>query len=223
MRYYVMADLHGRFDLLKKAVDKIRETASGDYKIVTLGDYIDRGPESKQIVDMLIGMSQYPDTVCLKGNHEDMMVQVLETPSPRMKDWWEGNGGDATWKSYGGLNSIDTNHYKWMKNLPYYYESEKQLFVHAGVPQSEMNLPPKDKGKLEEMIWMLYDKTDGRGWKGKHVVHGHHQFADGPHVWHGRFGGRTDLDCWAYHTGRLVIGVFDDSQGPALEFIEVTS
>lgn len=221
MKYYVMADLHGRFDLLQKAIDVIYTHAPKDpceCKIITLGDYIDRGPESKQIIDCLMKQT---DWVCLKGNHEDMMVQVLETPSPIMKSWWKGNGGDATINSYGGFNSIDIEHYKWMKNLPHYYETEKQLFVHAGVPQSQMNLPPKNARHLDEMIWMLYGKTDGRGWNGKHVVHGHHQFEDGPHVWHGPFGGRTDLDCWAYHTGRLVIGVFDDTQGPAIEFIEV--
>lgn len=168
-----------------------------------------------------------PDIICLKGNHEAMMVETITTPL--MPDWWVGNGGDATLNSYGwgepynvfAYEIVPKKHIEWMDNLPYYYETEKQLFVHAGVPQSEMNLPPKHADKYEQMVWMLYDNTDGRGWKGKHVVHGHHQFADGPHVWHSKSGGRTDLDCWAYHTGRLVIGVFDDTQGNALEFIEV--
>ena len=75
----------------------------------------------------------------------------------------------------------------------------------------------------QQMQWMIYSRNDSGGWKGKHVVHGHHQFADGPHQWLSeKTGGRTDLDCWAYHTGRLVIGVFDDTQNRALEFLEVT-
>jgi Calcineurin-like phosphoesterase. len=226
MKYYAIADLHGRYDLLVEAVNKIYAHAGeDDYKIITLGDYIDRGPDSEKIISFLI--SQGSDFVCLKGNHEAMMVETITTPL--MPDWWVGNGGDATLKSYGwgepynvfAYEIVPKKHIEWMDNLPYYYETEKQLFVHAGVPQSEMNLPPKHADKYEQMIWMLYDNTDGRGWKGKHVVHGHHQFADGPHVWHSKSGGRTDLDCWAYHTGRLVIGVFDDTQGNALEFIEV--
>lgn len=221
MKYYVMADLHGRFDLLKEAVNAIEKHSANeaDTRIITLGDYIDRGPESKQVVDYL--MKQGKHWTCLKGNHEDMMVQVVDRPDYRMQAWWAGNGGNATWDSYGGWEGIDKTHVEWMRNLPYFHETEKQLFVHAGVPQSQMKLPPQNPYHLQEMIWMLYDKTDGRGWKGKHVVHGHHQSESNPQTWHGSFGGRTALDCWAYHTGRLVIGVFDDTQGPALEYIEV--
>lgn len=235
--YYVIADIHGRFDLLKLAVDKIHSHTDGfeDYKIITLGDYIDRGPQSKDVIDMLMGMSQYPDTICLQGNHESMAVESI-SKLPNI-NWWVSNGGDATIQSYGFEFSQDQldryygilmpqgvipdEHVKWMASLPIFYETEKQLFVHAGVPQSEMKLPPKHFHHLQDMQWMRYDKTDGRGWRGKHVVHGHHKFADGPHVWHSKSGGRTDLDCWAYHTGRLVIGVFDDTQGPAKEFLEV--
>ncbi len=71
------------------------------------------------------------------------------------------------------------------------------------------------------MMWMLYGEDDPGGWQGKHVVHGHDQFADGPHEWEGPLGGRTELDCWAYKMGRLVVGVYDDSQGPAVKYLEV--
>lgn len=237
MKYYAIADLHGRFDLLKKAVDKIREVASGDYKIITLGDYIDRGPDSKNVIEMLMGMSQYPDTICLQGNHEAMAVESI-TSLPNI-NWWVGNGGDAVLRSYGfdtrnwdlheyyalkmPQGVIPDEHVKWMASLPIYHETEKQVFVHAGIPNNDMKLPPKSSSSVEKMQWMLYDKTEAGGWKGKHVVHGHHQFADGPHVWHGKNGGRTDLDCFAWYTGRLVIGVFDDTQGHALEFIEINA
>lgn len=228
--YYVMADLHGRYDLLQLALDKIDEVAKPPYQIITLGDYIDRGPQSRQVIEKL--MNLHGSIVCLKGNHEAMMVESI-TSLPNI-NWWVSNGGDATIESYVPqvLNKdtwhiklpqgvIPDEHVKWMANLPIYYETDKQLFVHAGVPQAEMKLPPKNAHHLQDMMWMLYGKDDGRGWRGKHVVHGHHQFEDGPHVWHSKSGGRTDLDCWAYHTGRLVIGVFDDTQGPAKEFIEV--
>ena len=238
MKYYAIADLHGRYDLLLEAVNKIYDHAgTDDYKIVTLGDYIDRGPDSNKIIEYL--MKAGDSFVCLQGNHEAMAVESISS-LPDI-NWWVGNGGDATIKSYGfdGNFSLDAHyalkmpqgvipddHVKWMANLPLFFEAEKQVFVHAGIPDSNMNLPPSSnttKGlRLREgMQWMMYDKTDGRGWRGKHVVHGHHQFADGPHVWHGRNGGRTDLDTFAWKTGRLVIGVFDDTQGPAKEFIEV--
>lgn len=230
MRYYAIADLHGRFDLLKKAWEAIEEDASKAdkitaYTIITLGDYIDRGPQSKEIIDFLIK----EEVVSLMGNHEAMAVESI-TKLPDIS-WWVGNGGDATLKSYNHSDFTFGKHYeillqqgvvpdehvKWMANLPIYYETKKQLFVHAGVPQSEMNLPPKKAHHYQDMMWMLYSKNDGRGWKDKHVVHGHHQFADGPHEW----SGRTDLDTFAWWTGRLVIGVFDDTQGKAIRYIEV--
>jgi len=232
MKYYAIADLHGRFDLLEKAFERITQdclenpTPEGATTI-TLGDYIDRGPQSKQIIDKLIdrqdGSQLGSRLVCLKGNHEDMAVQVCSNPTLNMQSWWIGNGGAATFKSYAEdatAIDIDHEHIKWMANLPLYLETEKQVFVHAGIPDNNI---PLEKQDSEKMMWMLYNPTDMGGYQGKHVVHGHHQFADGPHEWKGsKRGGRTDLDCWAYHTGRLVIGVFDDTQGPALKFLEVT-
>jgi len=234
MRYYVMADLHGRYDLLIRAMEAIEDdTPDADYKVITLGDYIDRGPKSKDIIDYLMSASQYPDTICLQGNHEAMMVETIRAPLD--PDWWIGNGGDTTLSSYGwggapystfAYDVVPKAHLDWIASLPLFYETEKQLFVHAGIPQSNMNLPPSSnttKGERlrQQMQWMLYDKSESGGWRGKHVVHGHHQFADGPHVWHGSKGGRTDLDCYAWYTRRLVVGVFDDTQGHALRYLEV--
>lgn len=233
MRYYAIADLHGRFDLLEKAHNLILDTHTSDepYHIITMGDYIDRGPDSRLIIEYLMNESSGNTFISLKGNHEDMMVQTIRKPLD--PDWWLGNGGNTTMKSYGSEVKVSPyygippvgwdphvvypSHVDWIANLPYYYETEKQLFVHAGVPQSNMNLPPKHAHHIQDMMWMLYSKDDGRGWKDKHVVHGHHQFADGPHEWQGR----TDLDCFAWKTGRLVVGVFDDTQGKALRYLEV--
>lgn len=233
MKYYAIADLHGRFDLLLKAVDSIYQHAgSPDYKIITLGDYIDRGPESKDVIEYLRNQDEH--FICLQGNHEAMMVETIT--KPLMPGWWIGNGGDETLRSYGwggapysvySYEVVPKAHLDWMASLPLYRETEKQVFVHAGIPQWNMSLPPKSKqaDKLkylkEQMQWMLYDKREAGGWKGKHVVHGHHQFSDGPHVWRSAKGGRTDLDTYAWKTGRLVVGVFDDTQLEAIDFIEV--
>lgn len=231
MKYYAIADLHGRFDLLTKAISKIESHANGDYEIITLGDYVDRGPQSMEIIQYLI---DHPEIVALQGNHEAMMLQTIT--EPLQPSWWIGNGGNKTLQSYGwggppySIHSYDVvpkAHIEFIRDLQLYVETEKQVFVHAGIPQFNMNLPPSAKqahkqARLEkEMQWMLYSKADSGGWKGKHVVHGHHQHEDGPHVFHGNKGGRTALDTWAYHTGRLVIGVFDDSRGPPVDFIEV--
>lgn len=222
MRYYAIADLHGRFDLLNQARQIIKEDSSDltedQFKIITLGDYIDRGPQSNEIISSLMESQKlYPYMVCLQGNHEDMLVQTVTKPLD--SGWWVGNGGWQTLQSYNSdampweVSWVNQDHVRWMASLPLYYETEKQVFVHAGIP----NEGDLDRQDTEKLLWMLYSKGDQGGWRGKHVVHGHHQFADGPHEW----SSRTDLDVFAWYTGRLVVGVFDDTQGKALRYIEV--
>ena len=220
-RTYAIADLHGCFDLLVNALDAIREHAQGvDHSVVMLGDYIDRGPDSAKVV-LLLMASQGPDTglICLKGNHEDMMIETLTTPLH--PDWWIGNGGDATLLSYGHAESgeydpsvVPLDHVAWLQGLPMMHVDKHRVFVHAGVdPQKQLDQQDKDT-----LLWKLYQDNDGVGHGQRHVVHGHQPFKDGPLL----YTNRTDLDTFAWATGRIVIGVFDDdvAGGPA-DLIEV--
>lgn len=233
MKYYAIGDIHGRLDLLEKSVQKISGLSQeNDFQIITLGDYIDRGSNSRGVIEFLMA---HPEIIALRGNHEDIAVQTISCSLHT--DWWSGNGGLQTLFSYGQIPTIkDTlftslipdEHVKWMAGLPLYHETEKQVFVHAGIhdndaPLEQQQFDCRSDGALS-INWMLYGPSDHGGWRGKHVVHGHHQFADGPHVWQAGSsgGGRTNLDTFAWKTGRIVIGVFDDTKGPALEFIEVT-
>ena len=231
--YFAIADLHGRFDLLEKVIDVVDDYVDNagldhsECRFITLGDYIDRGKKSRQIIETLMSLQNDSEgVICLKGNHEDMAVQTITGIVPD-QDWWVGNGGDATLESYGAqktlgkyynkiyhLGCVPEEHVKWMASLPVFYETEKQVFVHAGIPADDLDLKDQDP---QQLFWMLYGKNDKGGYRGKHVVHGHHQFADGPHTWELR----TDLDTFAWKTGRLVVGVFNDTQGPAVDFIEV--
>ena len=240
MLYYAIADLHGRFDLLKEAVNAIEKHSSNssDTRVITLGDYIDRGPQSKEIIEYL--MARGSNWTCLQGNHEAMMVDTIR--KPLNPDWWLGNGGNTTVKSYGGSvkmsnhygfppigydpHVIPPEHVNWIAELPLYYETEHHVFVHAGCPLSNKASAPslEEQAKVKnsygeyDMQWMLYGRNDG-GWHGdKHVVHGHHQFADGPHEW----SGRTDLDTYAWRYGRLVVGVFSSEvPGKAIDYLEI--
>lgn len=97
---YAIADLHGRFDLLNKALGVARHSAGREFKIITMGDYVDRGPQSRQIIDHLMALeSTGVPIVCPKDNHEDMMVETLRKPLDR--DWWVGSAGETTLRSYG--------------------------------------------------------------------------------------------------------------------------
>jgi serine/threonine protein phosphatase 1 len=228
---YAVADIHGRFDLLLRAVELVAEdvVARGrpSFKIVFLGDYVDRGPESCHVLTFLRTMQGDVKTpvVCLKGNHEDIMIQTVTSRVPDTA-WWSGNGGEATMRSYGlpmprdfkhdfcrtgeqreGLARL-TDDARWVDALPLWHEDEHRVYVHAGVPDETRALGSQDPHQL---IWMRYPGGDrggaDYGWRGKHVVHGHHAH-NGPM----RLACRTDLDGRAWALGKLYIGVFDDEK-----------
>ena len=101
-----------------------------------------------------------------------------------------------------------------MENLPLMHIDAHRIFVHAGVDRFK----PLDQQDSQVLFWKLYDDNDEGGHDRRHVVHGHHQFEDGPI----KHPGRTDLDTFAWYTGRLVVGVFDDEMaGGPIDCIEV--
>jgi len=137
---YAIADLHGRFDLLESAVSEIRKHAGATpFKIITMGDYVDRGPESREIIEFLMAWQHVDSSlVCLKGNHEEMMVETIRKPLD--PDWWIANGGDATLISYGHPRKgsyqpdiVPADHLAWLDALPLMHVDEYRVFVHAGV------------------------------------------------------------------------------------------
>jgi serine/threonine protein phosphatase 1 len=231
---YAIGDLHGRYDLLHKALDDIVFHAGGDNPgtIVTLGDYVDRGPQSRQIIERLMaGLRQDGHwrgwkLICLKGNHEDIMWQCCRVPS--LIGWWLDNGGDATLLSYGQHMSeranpsvIPVEHLSWADSLLVMHVDTHRVYVHAGVmPGAALEEQASfiDVHGNQKVLWKRYDDND-EGFHGdRHVVHGHTPHADGPV----RKTGRTNLDTYAFRTGRLVVGVFDDSiPGGPIDLIEV--
>jgi serine/threonine protein phosphatase 1 len=220
---YVIPDLHGRYDLLMEAVLKIIEHSkvSRSATIVTLGDYVDRGPKSRQIIERLMDwMSRDLKLICLKGNHEDMMWHCCRHPI--RAGWWMENGGGATLVSYGqregepvDVTVVPEQHLRWMDELPTMHVDRHRVYVHAGVNPDL----PLDAQDPQALLWKRYrDVDDQRGHGTRHVVHGHHPFKDGPIT----IEGRTNLDTLAWHTGRLVVGVFDDDvPGGPVSLLEV--
>lgn len=213
---FAIADLHGRFDLLEAALEDIaayRAPAGAPRTVVFLGDYVDRGPESAAIVEHL--MAGPPDGwrwICLKGNHEAMMVLALRNPD--RLDWWIGNGGDATIASYRASREAIARHLPWIDALPTIHIDGHRIYVHAGVERAIPLAAQPDK----TLLWKRYPPEAGEGHGDRHVVHGHDPNVDGPL----RHPGRTDLDTLAWHTGRLVVGVFDDARpGGPIDLIDV--
>lgn len=217
---YAIADLHGRFDLLCRAIDLIEADAGeAGGTFVVLGDFVDRGPQSRNIIDLLMAGPQRSNWrwIILQGNHEAMMLECLSNPA--LLRWWIGNGGGQTLHSYGYQNGDDlfplripAEHLEWISGLPIYHEDAHRIFVHAGVPFDQL----LTDAKTETMQWMLYPgdidhgdaevHQDAPHCSGKHIVHGHHQSASHPLLKKHR----TNLDSFAWNTGRLAIGVFED-------------
>lgn len=214
---YVVPDLHGRFDLLKLALSNIEKNEPGT--VIFTGDYIDRGPQSREIIERLIaGPQKGWKWVCLLGNHEDMLVQASQSWF-KIRQWLR-NGGDATLRSYGsktgsmfGISVVELAHVEWMKTLPLFHQDDHRVYVHAGVEEDV----PLDQQSKHTLIWKRYGDGSAEGYGALHVVHGHNPIEDGPLL----LPNRTDLDTGAYYTGRLVVGVFDDAlPGGPIDLIE---
>src|SRR4051794_40073276 len=133
---YAIPDIHGRLDLLEAALDEItRHAADQPSTVVTLGDYVDRGPDSRGVIERLIGWrSDTLRLVALKGNHEAMMSEVCHRLAEL--DWWIGNGGDQTLKSYGSQDGNDVRvvpraHLDWIASLGLMHVDQHRVFVHA--------------------------------------------------------------------------------------------
>lgn len=230
MKTYVIADVHGRFDLLCAAIDIIEKDAGEDGgKLICLGDFVDRGPQSCNVIDLLMAGPQKPgwEWIVLQGNHEAMMLECLANPG--IMRWWIGNGGGQTLISYGYKQGdhleplkIPPEHLNWMAQLPLTHEDEHRIFVHAGVPFDKEVADTK----VETLQWMLYPgdvehgdaefHDDAPHISGKHIVHGHHQSASHPLLKEHR----TNLDSFAWYCGRLAIGVFDDTQPKPVRILE---
>lgn len=212
---YAVGDVHGRHDLLTEllasiAADAERFGSGNDLgKIVMLGDYVDRGPASKQVIETLRrGVPRF-ETVCLKGNHEAIMRVCLELPSATAL-WrsWCRNGAIPTIESYGALrdggivtSAFPAEHRKFLEGLPSFHDDGERFFVHAGIRPGVALDRQEEEDLLEIREPFLSSAAD----HGRLVVHGHSALEDGPTV----LPNRLNLDTMACFTGVLTCAAFD--------------
>jgi serine/threonine protein phosphatase 1 len=209
---YVIPDIHGRHDLLNEGLAEI--AARGDAGvIVMIGDYVDKGPDSKQVIDRLLSGVAGRRLVALKGNHDAMMVEALRDRSKMPA--WIAKGGDAALASYGGDPAdVPEDHIVWLDRLQLMHVDTHRIYVHAGV-DPDIALDQQSEATL---LWKRYPKGFPGGYGDRHVVHGHDNFPEGPLLYQGR----TNLDTLAWRTGRLTIGIFDDDRpGGPVDFIVI--
>ncbi len=229
---YAIADIHGRFDLLKDLWNKILDDVSARYvaagkdekqwtmddrfKIITLGDYVDRGPQSREVIDML-SKDRLGKVISLMGNHEMMMIETyygqLDLGTAVQ------NGFGSTMLSYGqkpgdkiNVSLIPEEHITWLMSRPLFYFDKYRAYSHAGFVNHKLF----SEHTVDDFTWNYPEGSEN--FMGRHVVHGHEAHAHGPIL----LANRTNLDTQAYYTGRLIAGVFDNNKpGGPVDILEV--
>lgn len=218
MRILAIGDVHGRADLLAELLKKFEsfEATEGpaDTRIVLLGDMIDRGPNSRGVIDFVIDLARRREVVALLGNHEMMMLHFLEDPATLSA--WLRYGALETLQSYGveimlplepenlartaahAYAQIPAEHVAFLRSLRLSWTCGDFTFVHAGLRPGLPLQEQDDRDLLEIRAPFL----NHNGWFGSYVVHGHtpvskmevHQ-------------NRMNIDTGAYATGRLTAAI----------------
>lgn len=166
-RTVAIGDIHGCVRALDKTLELLRPQK--DDLIVTLGDYVDRGPESRQVIDRLIALQDECRLISLLGNHELMMLAAAEESSHFQ--FWMQCGGRQTIDSYGGsMEGIPESHWDFITGCKAYHETETHLFVHANYNASR---PPAEFTETELFWRHLNGSAPGPHFSGKKVILGH--------------------------------------------------
>lgn len=196
-----ITDIHGEYEKLVSLLDNI--SPQKDDTIVFMGDYIDRGKNSRQVVDCVIETGKYTNTVYLIGSHEYAMLHA------KMSDYYNylfwNYGGDATVESYGSFENIMKIHCEFYNSLIPYYIKDKYLFVHAGLKIGQ-NLENQD---LVDMVYIrgeFYNKRHDFDYK---IIFGHTEF-DRPQVWSDKI--CIDTGCGKYKASPLTAIVIEDNE-----------
>jgi serine/threonine protein phosphatase 1 len=216
-RIYVFGDLHGRSDLaadLKAAIARdLAESPSERPLIVGLGDYVDRGPDSRGVIELLLdGLHPDAEHVFIRGNHEQLLIDAL-AGDEQAYDVWVHSGGLDTLRSYGidirealrgedGFEAVRRafartlpySHFDFLRATPIQYDEGTYLFVHGGVDPAK----PLGEQAPEDLLWHRHEDQTRDDVFERIVVHGHTPVSE-PFL--GRY--RVNLDTGAYASNRL--------------------
>jgi serine/threonine protein phosphatase 1 len=223
LRIYAVGDVHGRADLLTLLLAAIDADLTAHPAARTLhvflGDYIDRGPNSRQVIDLVLARSSGHETVLLKGNHETYPSLFLTDPS--VLGEWRLLGGIETLMSYGIKPSMNADgpelrklakrfeaalppgHSRFLSNLRTSFCCGDFFFVHAGVKPGV----PLERQREEDMLWIREDFLLHEEDFGRMIVHGHTPVREPD--FHSN---RINIDTGAYSTGKLTCLIIERDQ-----------
>jgi serine/threonine protein phosphatase 1 len=220
VRIYAIGDVHGRADLLAQVLASIDADIAAYPAArvvhVFLGDYIDRGQQSRQVLDMLVARARHHSMVYLKGNHETYVPDFLRDPA--VLDQWRHFGGLETLVSYGVTPSINADekeqraiaeafrralpdgHRRFLSSLKTSFACGDYFFAHAGVRPGV----PLSRQHEQDLLWIRDDFLLHEEGFGKIVIHGHTPVNE-PDI----RPNRINIDTGAYATGRLTCLVLE--------------
>lgn len=222
-RVYAIGDIHGRADLLDRMVALISHdleaNPAGECLTVTIGDYVDRGPDSRGVLDRLVRNPFPTPFIALKGNHEALLQAFLDDPS--VAEHWRPLGGLETLHSYRvpvgelmlGKNyeqaakalraALPEAHFEFLASLTTSVVIGRYFMCHAGVRPGV----PLERQSVEDLLWIRDEFLSSTVDFGKIVVHGHTP-TERPEIWPNRI----NIDTGAFATGRLTCVVLESPQ-----------
>jgi len=206
--------------MLKNAIDKIENEGGTDARVVFLGDYIDRGPDSRGVIELLMnGLATGKNWVCLKGNHDQMFSLFMEDCHAQLTvhyHWLDDRlGGKETLASYGvrvdnndqkqdvymsSLATVPAEHIEFLDSLPHSHQENNLLFVHAGIRPGV----PIDKQDPHDLLWIRDEFLDDKRQHPFTVVHGHTPVEKARH-----YGNRVNLDTGSGYGRHLTAALFE--------------
>jgi serine/threonine protein phosphatase 1 len=201
-RTIAIGDIHGCAAALECLLRAIKPQPADT--IVTLGDYVDRGSHSREVIELLLDLRTQCRLVALKGNHELLMLRGLEQPTQMLHHWLQ-SGGLATLASYGGVEHIPDAHMEFLGACVDYYETGTHIFLHANY---EAGLPLAQQPERMLFWEHLQFVLPGPHMSQKTAIVGHTPQRDGE-VLHAGF--LICIDTYCYGTGWLT--AFDVDSG----------
>jgi serine/threonine protein phosphatase 1 len=213
MLTFCVGDVHGCIAKLTRLLANCRRFADGDpARFIFLGDYIDRGPDSRSVVELIMAMQATdPDRViALAGNHEDFLHRFDNETDVAL---WLANGGAATLASYNAISvsELPNIHLAWLRNLPTHYDDGQHFFVHAGIRPGI----PLDQQTRQDTLWIREPFLSSKADHGRLILHGHSPVPR-PEV----RPNRINIDTGAVFGGALTACVFENGRREPIKFIQ---
>ena len=179
---WVIPDLHGCSKTLSALVKNLIRPTRND-EMYFLGDYVDRGPDSKGVIDFIRGLEKDGFTVsCLKGNHEDFMVELFDAEKKAKNTWWHrlGDRKHKVWMDIGGKTTLESfeaenirkvpeEYIEWMRDLKHFVLLDDFVLVHAGLNFKNED-PFEDK---RAMLWLRDYQIQPERIGRRKIIHGH--------------------------------------------------